>query len=234
MAKILSHVWSSASGSVGGITYLNGPHAAIIARARVNPVQPGSLFQSQAKSSWNGAQSAWEALAQSEQDLWDAYALTVIHQGKQGNYTVTGRSMFMAGRALQLYVLVRGLIVPVIVNTAPVLTGFLLPSGFKLVPPLAIGTGIGIEFNADLNDDTIFFTQISGGFGKERNFWKGPWQTRDDDATLVAGGASGQKDYIGLIAGQRYFVRVKAVADDAPQRVSQQWFGSYEAVVTGP
>ena len=234
MAKILSHVWSSISGSVGGITYFNGPHAAIIARARVNPVQPGSLFQSQARASWNAANAVWESLVQSEQDLWQAYAETVIHQGKQGNYTVTGRSMFMAGYALQEYIALLGLFAPSKVNTAPVVNGFLLPSGFDLQPPLGIATGFRIDFAADLDDDTVFFTQISASFGKERNFWKGPWESRADAATLVAAGAAGSVDYIGLVLGKKYFVRVKAVADDAPPRVSQEWFGSVIAAQTGP
>lgn len=234
MAKVLSHVWSSISGSVGGITYLNGPHAAIIARARVEPVQPGSIFQSQAKSAWNSAQGTWETLSAAVQDLWDDYALTVVHQGKQGNYTVTGRSMFMAGRSLQDYMRLRGLISPNLVTTAPVTNGFLLPSGFQLAPPVGIGTGFTIVFDADPVDDTIFFTQVSPSFGKERNFWKGPYVRLRDQATLVVAAASGNIDYLGLTLAKRYFVRVKAVSDDASPRVSQEWFGHVEAAQTGP
>ena len=234
MAKILSHVWSSISGSVGGITYLNGPHAAIIARARVTPVQPGSTFQSQMRASMNGASAGWEFLSEAIQILWQAYAETCTFQGKQGNYTVTGRSLYMAGRSLQLYCALRGLYVPNVVGTAPITNGFLLPSGFDIVPPVGVGTGIHIRFNADLQDDTAFFTQISGQKEVTRNFWKGPWQTRDDKVTVVAAGAAGGVDYLNLSDTKRYFVRVKAVSDDAPARISQEWFGHGEASVTGP
>lgn len=234
MAKILSQVWASISGSVGGITYLNGPHHAIIARARVAPVQPGTTFQSNARAAWNGASAVWESLPEAQHNLWADYARTVTFQGKQGNYTVTGRSLFMAGRQLQLYGLVRLLYVPAIDNTAPVETGLLLPSGFSVGPPIGVGTGFRIDFNADLNDDTAFLTQISGQFTRTRNFWKGPWATRDDKYTVVAAGAAGSVDYLGLVDTAIYFVRVKAVADDAPGRISAEWFGRIEASVTGP
>lgn len=234
MAKILSHVWSSISGSVGGITYLNGPHAPIIARARVNPVQPGTTFQSQMKASLNGASIGWEALSEAEQILWAAYAETCTFQGKQGTYQVTGRTLYMAGRSLQVYAATRGLYVPNVVATAPVTNGFLLPSAFNLTPSVGIGTGFAIFFAADLVDDTAFFTQVSGVKGKERHFWKGPWSTRDDKMTVVAAGAVGSVDYIGLQDGGTYFVRVKAISDDAAARVSQEWFGRVEASVTGP
>jgi hypothetical protein len=234
MAKILSHVWSSISGSVGGITYFNGPHASIIARARVNPVQPGSTFQSQIKAAMNSANIQWELLTAPEQFLWQAYALTVTFQGKQGNYQVTGRTLFIAGKILQQYGFIRGLYTPVVINTAPATTGFLLPSGFTLAPSVAVGIGFSISFDADLDDDTAFFTQISGAFSKERHFWKGPWQTRDDKVTVVAAAAAGGLDYLNLTLGAVYFVRVKAVADDASPRISQEWFGRVIATETGP
>lgn len=234
MAKILSHVWSSISGSVGGITYLNGPHHAIIARARVNPVQPGTTFQSQARAALNGASAQWENLSEAEQILWQQYAQTCTFQGKQGNYEVTGRSIYMAGRQLQIYAALRALYLPNVVATAPVTTGFLLPSGFDLNPAVGVGTGFSIDFNADLIDDTAFFCQRSLAFTKERNFWKGPWSTRDDQMIIVAAGANGHADFLGLNDGSTYFVRVKAVSDDAAPRVSQQWFGRTQASVTGP
>lgn len=232
MAKILSHVWSSISGSVGGITYFNGPHAAIIARARTNPVQPSTLFQSMAKSAWNGANATWESLAVAVQNLWNDYALTVVHQGKQGNYTVTGRSLFMAGRSLQNYLLLRGLETPALVTTAPATNGFLLPSGFNVTAPFAAGTGIGIAVTADLVDDTNVYISVSGAFEKERNFWKGPWASRNAVAQVVPAGTSVTVDILGLLLGKRYFVRVKCVSDDASPRVSEQWFGHGEAQVT--
>lgn len=232
MAKVLSHVWSTISGSVGGITYFNGPHAAIIARSRVNPVQPSTLFQSQVKSAWNGANGVWEGLTSTEQALWDDYALTVTHQGKQGNYTVTGRSMFMAGRSLQNYILLRLFTTPTFVVTAPATNGFLLPSGFNVQAPGSTGTGIGISVTADLVDDTYVYISVSGAFDKERHFWKGPWASRDAVAQIVPAGTSVVINILGLSVGKFYFVRVKCVADDASPRVSEEWYGRGEAQVT--
>lgn len=234
MAKLLSHPYSSISGSIGGTTYLNGPHHSIIARARVAPVQPGSLYQANMRSAWNDGSATWESLALIVQQNWDIYAQSVTFKGKQGNYTVTGRSLFMAGRSLQRYLALRTLIVPTFVTVAPSATGFLLPSNFNVQAPVAIGTGIGIAVTADLLDDTIVFVQVMGPFEKERNFWKGPWDRRLDSATLVVAAGSTVIDVLGLVDGKKYFVRVKCVADDASPRISEEWFGSANAVVVGP
>lgn len=225
-------MWSSISGSVGGITYLNGPHAAIIARARVVPVQPGTLFQAQAKSAWNSAAATWESLTQGDQDLWDDYALTVVHQGKQGNYTVTGRSMFMAGFSLARYLQIRILDIPTIISDPPTVQGFLLPSLFSLAPPSAAGTGFSVNITADPASDTNVFIETSKGFNKERNFWKGPWVRTKDKAQIVPKGTSTAIDIINLTVDLKYFCRVKCVADDDPLRVSEQWFGSTIAQTT--
>ena len=234
MAKVLSHVWSSISGSVGGITYFNGPHASIIARARVEPVQPGSTNQSLARSAITGSAAVWETLPLADQEDWEAYAQTCTFQGKQGNYQITGRSMFMAGRAMQDYLELRLLAIPTKVVTPPVTTGFLVPSGFNLTAPAAPGTGFSVNFNADPTDDTLFFVQTSAPFEKEKNFWKGPWDKRLDDTQIVNGGAGGFLDVVGLAADKTYFVRVKAVADDAAPRTSVEYFFKTVAVLTGP
>lgn len=224
MAKILSHVWSSASGSIGGITYFNGPHHAIIARARVAPVQPGSTNQSLMRSAFAGGNAAWENMTQTQQSDWDTYAQSVVFQGKQGNYTVTGRSLFMAGWSLQSYMLLRLLVAPTQVVTPPVQTGFLLPSNINLAAPAAPGIGYSLNITADPFDDTLVFIQTSGPKEKERNFWKGPWEGRHDNAFIVPANTSSFLDVVGLSLAKKYFVRVKCVADDAPSRISQEFF----------
>lgn len=234
MAKILSHVWSSASGSVGGITYFNGPHAAIIARARTNPVQSGSYYAWAARSAWAGAQGSWNGLLKPVQDAWDQLALTCTYPGKQGSYTITGRSMFMAGRALQTYINIRLLAAVAFDLTAPVIQGFLLPSNFQIGAPALPGTGIGITLDADPLNDTLVFVETSKGFGKERNFWKGPWVRTQDKAVVIPAGTNVTIDILGLTAGQKYFCRVKCVADDAPPRTAPAWYGSGNALITGP
>lgn len=232
MAKILSHVWSSISGSVGGITYFNGPHHAILARARVAPVQPGSTNQALMRSAWAGAAGVWENMPLGYQQDWDLYAQSCTFQGKQGNYQVTGRSIFMAGWSLQSYMLLRFLLMPTQITDPPVQAGFLLPSNISLGPPVAAGTGFSLNISADPFDDTTVFVQISGFKEKERNFWKGPWDNRVDEAFIVAAGVSTFHDFLGKAEGKKYFIRVKCVADDAPSRVSEEFFLSTVAETT--
>lgn len=234
MAKIRSHIWSSAAGSVGGITYFNGPHHAILARARVVPVQPGTLHQSQMRSAMSEAAAQWDALTALQQQDWEIYAQTCTYQGKQGNYEVTGRSMFMAGRSLQRYIFLRGLEIPTFVVTPPVVTGFLVPSDFALAPPTGIGTGFQVRLKTDVNDPQLTVIQVSGPKGDETNFWKGPWDTRKTETDISAADTNVLHDILGLVDGAKYFVRVKCVADDAAPRTSTEWFGSTYASVSGP
>lgn len=232
MAKILSHVWASISGSVGGITYFNGPHHAILARARVAPVQPGSTNQALMRSAWAGAAALWENMPLSYQQDWDLYAQSCTFQGKQGNYQVTGRSIFMAGWSMQSYFLLRFLLAPTQMTDPPVQAGFLLPSNINLAAPAAAGTGFSLNITADPFDDTAVFVQVSGFKEKERNFWKGPWDSRRDLVFVQPANTSGFHDVIGLAVDKKYFVRVKCVADDAPSRVSEEFFLSHVAETT--
>lgn len=225
MAKILSHVWSIARGSVGGITYMSGPHGQIIARQRTAPVDPSSLLQSQVRASWDNAVGVWLGLSAAEKTNWENYALTAIFMGATGNYTVTGRALFMAGRSVQEYIRLRGLAAPTMVTTGPATDGFLLPSGFDVTAPAGIGTGIGVHVTADPTDDTIAFINVSKAFNLTRNFWKGPYDPVLTAAVIIPAGTTVVTDFLPLPIGKRFHVRVKCVADDASPRVSAPWYG---------
>lgn len=230
MAKIVSPVWSIIRGSIGGTTYFAGPGGQILARARTAPVDPGSLFQTIMRSSFNYAAGLWDALTVGNQILWNTYASQLTIPKATGNYTPTGRQMFMAGIALQKYMDTRGLVTPTEVTSPPATTGFLLPSNLSMAAPSGIGTGFALNITADPTDDTTVMMNVAGPFDKERYFWKGPWDTSIAVGSIVPGGTSVQIDRLGLQVGRIYFIRVKCVADDASPRVSAEFFLRGEAI----
>lgn len=224
MAKIISPVWSIIRGSIAGTTYLAGPTGQIIARQRTAPVDPGTFIQTMMRSSLAYAAGLWDAQTLANQESWQNYAETVTYQKATGNYHPTGRQAFMAGISMSKYIDTRGLASPTEVTTPPELTGFLLPSNLSMGAPAAAGTGFTVNITADPTDDTLTLINVAGPFGKERNFWKGPWVPQLTYAAIVPGGTSTQLDCIGLIVNRTYFTRVKCVADDASPRVSTEYF----------
>lgn len=224
MAKIISPVWSIIRGSIAGITYFAGPTGQIIARQRTAPVDPSSLRQSIMRSSFSYAAAEWDGLTQAQQDSWQNYAETCTYQKATGSYHPTGRQAFMAGISMSKYIDNLGLASPTEVQTPPEITGFLLPSNLSMAAPSAAGTGFALNITADPTDDTLTLVNVAGPFGKERNFWKGPWVPTLTHAEIVPGGTSTQIDCIGLVVNMTYFIRVKCVADDAAPRVSAEFF----------
>ncbi|MCK5317010.1 MAG: hypothetical protein KAJ55_03805 [Anaerolineales bacterium] len=235
MARALSQVYTTIRGSVGGVTYLAGPHHAIIARARVAPVQPISLFKTAAKNALVTAAGVWKRLTALEQLDWDNYALTVIRQGATGSYNVTGRLLMMGARQLQQYVTNRALASPTMLDTAPLTEGMLLPSGIGIVPPPGPAqVGFGVTITADPGDDTLALIDISKAFDKERHFWKGPWDTSKSQAVVIPADTTVETIFVALTVGRFYFIRVKCVGDDAGPKLSAEFFLRGQAVASIP
>src|SRR3989304_10392306 len=93
MAKFLSQVYTQIRGSVGGIPYLTTPAGAMIARARVIPVNAPSPFRTIVKSALIEAVSRWSALTVAGQAAWNTWALA--------HPPGDGRQQLIAGQALQ-------------------------------------------------------------------------------------------------------------------------------------
>lgn len=230
MARILSSPWSIIRGSIAGTTYFANQFHQIVARARTAPVQPGTLFQAIARSAINGAESAWAGTPKANQDDWDLYAAQTPFSGPLGPYTVPGRQMFIAGRALKLYIDRRTLAIATFDETAPpVMAGFLNIQPSVSVP-VGPGTGIALSVIADASSPTLVMVQVSAAFTKERNRYKGPWDNAKSVAAVIPAAATVLLEILGLHDGGIYFTRAKAVADDAPERISAEFFSRHIAV----
>lgn len=215
MAKFLSQVYTVIRGSVGGVTYLAGPHHALIARARVAPVNPASPNQNLVRGFWSQAATEWHGLTDIVRRQWAQYALTVQFQSPTGPYTVSGRALFTSYRMVYWYLLYK--LIYAYVNTgAPTTPGALLTPTASDAALSAPGIGRTITIN-NLNIGRVTaYLELSPIQSTIRNSWKGPF----DSTTLVGSGiispsSSSPISFTGLVSGAVYFVRIGLISTGA-------------------
>jgi len=224
MAKILSSPWSIIRGSIAGTTYLANQFHQIVARARTAPVQPNTIYQTHIRSALNAASDVWANLTSAVRLQWEMYANGLEWPGPLGPYTCPGRQVFIAGRSLQEYVNTRGLAVPTMVTTAPsTMLGFYNLKNVGCSAPTTPGTGVAVSFTTETATDALVYAEISQAFSPARYRYKGPWESASAQASVVPMATSGLIEFLGLEDGAIYFIRLKAVADDAPPRVSCEY-----------
>lgn len=231
MAAILSPVWSIIRRSIAGTTYTANTYHAIIARQRVAPVQPNTLYQTLIRSAMSEAAARWKQMTQDIRDMWYAYSLTVTYEGPLGPYAPGARQLFMAQWALRRYLEKRGLSPILPLGFAPVTPGRLpgvISVGDYVAPP---GTGIVVGIDSPGPEGTTWHSNISMGMDATRNFWKGPYNVRDAQTVSFDVPSAGVIPFTGLIAGRIYFTRTIGVsnpdAEETPPigcRVSQVHF----------
>ena len=222
MAKFLSQVYTVIRGSVGGVTYLAGPHHALIARARVAPVNPGTTWQNYIRAAWANKAASWQGLTDAVRRNWGLYALTVQFQSPTGPYTVTGRSLFTAWKATGLYVANRGFATWT-TTAAPTTPGALLQAAVTLDAALAT-PGIGRLLYVDNPNTTkvTFYIEASPPQSAIRNTFKGPFDSGTMfGSAIVAAGANIGIPITGLVSGAVYFARIGTITTgiDSPGAV---------------
>jgi hypothetical protein len=208
MAKVISLIASSILGSIGGITFYNGPGGQILARQRTNPVQGTSPWREAVRNAMSEAATDWGYLTFAQQNAWQAWATA--------HTTRSGRHEMIAGKSLLRYCAELPL------TTAPVIIAWDAAPEFPLVPTLTVtavaptlpGTGIGVTVHNTSPIAEYVFIEYSTPFGHSRNFWKGPWLPGSQDGAALAAGASKTFNYYAGVAGDRIFARVRAVSND--------------------
>lgn len=222
--KFLSQVYTIARGSVGGITYTANQFHQLIARARTSPVNPQTALQTAVRSAFSGAETRWKALTDRDRTDWDIYAAATPRQNPLGPITLTGR-LFMRG-VIGLREFMVGTLGTIFTGSdlAPATPGMLNISNVVAIPPAGPSTGVSIAWTNPLaNPDINVFCQVSGAFEPTRQFYKGPWDTAKNTAAATPAGAGGFKEFLGLVADKAYFMRIRAIIDVGPHKISEDF-----------
>jgi hypothetical protein len=229
--KFLSHVWSIARGSVGGITYTANQWAALIARVRVSPVNPSTPYQSVIRSSLAASSANWKVVSEAIREGWNDYALTCEYTGPLGTYFITGRLMFAACLSFVNYIDARGLYDFTILPTAPTIPGFYSPGPIVQQDPTTVGTGIGLSISNVTGIDGVAFIERSHAFNPTRERFKGPFLASTAQAVAIPTGTSTLIEFMGLQEDYAYFTKVRLVTDEAPFRISTDYIFRHIAVL---
>jgi len=211
MAIALSHLFTQIVGSVNGITYFHNRYASICARARVVPVDPRTFPQQTVRARMSAAVSRWQALAADQRLSWETYAAGTPWLNSLGQDTrLTGFNMYIA---VCLAVLrINPTADMDLLKTAYCLPGMFILPDFYFTFPAAPNTGFILNFsNPHATDSMRIGVHMSTAQNTSVNFWKGPYHAPSYKSTAaIAPGFGLAVNYLGLTAGKRYFMRIRA------------------------
>jgi len=205
MAKFLSQVYTSISGSVGGITYLTMPGGPMLARARVAPVHAPTPFRTFAKDAMIEAVSDWDSLSVASKAAWNVWAAA--------NGLLKGRQEFIGVQSLRNFVLGSGIAGVTVITqnlAAPDFSGHPSVTHAATLFVTALQTGVAFKNRVTSPQKCIVMLELSPGLSNGRYYWKGPWDNSKTIAFDLAAGATATTTFENLTAGLRYYCRMRA------------------------
>lgn len=233
MAKVLSHMHSIIRGSVGGVTYSANSYAQIIMRARTVPTNPQKEYQELMRSIMADTSEAWKQMSQAYRDAWEAYAQTLEYQGPLGPYSVPGRNVFMGAYSVASYAQARSLGSVVAGDEPPDSPGFLNIGNVQTGPPqTALENGIGFSVTNSTGEAITVLAWRSFAFEPTKGYYNGPWIQEDTQGVDIAASTSGVGEFTGLTVGKKYFMKIRAVSQAEPIRISPEYIISMIAIPT--
>jgi hypothetical protein len=173
MAKITSHVWSTARGKVAGIVYFSNPYHPIVARQYVVPVNPSTKFQEFSRGNFTEAVALWSNMTDEQRQAWLDY---IVPEGLNPTFGKARKAF------IRQWTFARDLesksvadyptpdVVPPSLFGNPYITVVNVPFGGS-----AVQTGISLKLvnNALLPQKFAYVASVQ--LPLARHFWKGPW-----------------------------------------------------------
>lgn len=217
---------TEASGSIGGTTFSHNRGGQYI-RARVIPVNPGSVFQQAVRGYVAQLTSLWQTvLTEAQRAAWDNYADLVPLPNALGDpHNVGGLAMYVRSNVPRLQAaLPRVDAGPVVFNLGP----FTMPAIASITAP----TALSLTFdNTDAwanEDDAAMLVYGSRGMNDSINYFKGPYRFADKidgDAVTPPTSPAAIVMPFPLVASQKAFVRVRVSRADGRLSSSFRSFG---------
>ena len=208
-------------GSIGGNTFLANQFHQIVIRQRTSPVNPSSSNQGLVRQAFSGAAVDWKALTPAQRTDWDNYADTLTFPNPLGPIQIPGRQVFMGNIGWFRYLVARGVSFASPSKLAPVSAGFLSLDPLLVLEPEPGNTGFRISVgNVSTSDIQVAF-QVSTRFDLSRNLFKGPFRSNSLITLALEGETVGVQEFYFGSDDDVYFVRIRAIVDDGPKKLSQ-------------
>lgn len=210
MAIFKSASMTSASGSVGGMTYSHN-RSGMYMRARRIPVNPNSTDQQTIRNALAASSAAWRALDEAQRVAWAAYAAATPVLNPLGDTIfLTGQQQYVASNSFAQQGGQGANAFP----DAPTIPGRVAIGGLTVVIDASATTIVVNNVAADVSNVSVF---VGDPQSAGVTFFKGPFQIRGTDApamgTVTLTGTGGRNGLV-FVAGQRIPVRVRGIAAD--------------------
>jgi hypothetical protein len=223
MARFLSNIFSTAFGSIGGITIWKGNLPGMIARARVIPVNPRTNGQTLIRSAFAAAANEWNLLTDAVRGGWEAYAATCPITDGLGQRFLSGREMFMGVFSFAFYETGLTGKMDDTDSDAPIIPGW-LDIGY-VVPYEYTGPGTGIAlqvtYSGSAKVDLVFERSYAYNPARFRN--PGKWLHSTVVTEEIQGPIALVQEFDDLSAGFTYFVKVRAITAAKPHKISNEY-----------
>jgi len=225
MARALSQVATDIRGSIGGITFTKNQWPGIVMRARRAPVNPRTTLQALIRSAMSGAAQMWKDASQLTRDGWNDYASTLIYDGPMGVKNVPGMQVFTGNLMVAIYLKALFGDIGNIVDTPPSIPGFLDIVNVQPNPFTEVGiTGIGMSFETTSTENVVGYAKRSFAFNQTRNTNTSDFLADTMVNLAVLSPAVGIIEWTGLVEDLAYFINFRAITEDAPFRLSAEFF----------
>lgn len=174
---IKSDIFTQASGSLGGKTFLN-TRGGLAIRARVIPTNPATARQQATRVTFGNLSSEWSILlTQAQRDSWISYADQNPVTGKFGDPVIlSGQMMYIRLNGIRLGAAEATILR---LSVPPVLNGLEPLAQVTAIPDSGMAT-IGITFDDAENWAFLALTALIVYCTRKRSagvkFTKGPWQ----------------------------------------------------------
>ena len=232
MARMLSPIASILRGSIAGLTFSANQWHQIIVRAKTSPVNPATTNQTHIRTAFSAAANEWNLITQTQRDLWDNYADTLVYEGPLGTYNVPGRQVFIGSFSFLKYINNRALDTIVIPSSAPGTPGFGKIDSITSDDPAVPSTGFDVNVSQSMGENMSVIVERSVGFNPSRERFKGPWVTADMKYIDLVSGVTAHTSFIELTEGNAYFFRVRGCTNDTEMLLAVPYIGRHIAATT--
>jgi len=223
MARMLGIHASGIRGSIGGNTFTANQYHQIVIRQRTAPVQPQSNARDLIRSAFGGAVGAWNAATDAQRTNWNQYAETVVRNGPLGTYRPSGRNLAVGQYAVTNYLNdVASLDLGMLPSMdAPEKAGALVFDTLTIGPPEGVGIGFNVKAQNDNGESGYVYAVRSLQTADSRRYWSGPFDPDTTQAELVADEDASSIDFLNLVDGGVYFVKVNLISSAVKRRMAQ-------------
>lgn len=211
MAKTGSHIISSASGSVAGLTYQRSFGPGIQIRTKPIPHSAYSPNRSRVKSRFSSALRAWLNLDNNSRNKWNEAVLYAQSHTKTSSPPPTGRSAFIRFYIHALLIKESKIILSIPNN--PPAGGLSCAYSFDSysLPPVG-QSGFRLYFH-NANNFTIYqLLYLSSAQSLSLNHFYKAYSPNPFSISAIIPGGTRRIDCLGLIPNMRYFTRSFAIS----------------------